>query len=89
MKSPVAQEKTKPLKLTVKRLRILTAAARHQHGLVSRPYLTGFERVAWDKNAAYLVGYGLLTPYYISNEYEITPEGLRVHKANAEQEGGH
>lgn len=72
--------KGKSLRLTENRLRILTSASRHKLGLVSRPYLTGFERVAWDKNASYLVAQGLLKPYYISNEYEITPAGLRVQK---------
>jgi hypothetical protein len=78
----------KPLKLTESRLRILSSASMHNIGLVKRPYLTGFERVSWDRNAGYLVGHGLLTEYYFSGEYEITEEGRRVHKENAGLEGG-
>jgi hypothetical protein len=70
-----APENRKPFKPTEKRLFILERATRHPIGLVSRPYLTGFERVSWDKNSAYLVEHGLLTRYIYDNEYEITEAG--------------
>lgn len=62
------------IKLTRKRQLILEAASKHHLGLVERPYLTGFERVSWDRNADYLVELGLLAPY-VHGGYEITEEG--------------
>lgn len=62
------------LKLTGPRLRILEAAVRDERGLVGRPYLTGFERVSWDGNAAAMCGAGLLLPY-LHGGYEITQRG--------------
>lgn len=65
------------LKLTGPRLRILEAAMRHERGLVERPYLTGFERVSWDRNALAMCGAGLLLPY-LHGGYEITQRGRDV-----------
>ncbi|AOG03360.1 hypothetical protein [Bosea sp. RAC05] len=63
-----------PLRLTEKRLQILQSAANHPGGLVERPYLVGFERVAWNKNAAAMVSAGWLTAY-VHGGFEITPSG--------------
>jgi hypothetical protein len=67
--------KTQKIKMTERRMRILQSAAAHKIGLVSRPYMTGFERVSWDRNAKYLVDAGLLTVYIYAGEYEITDAG--------------
>jgi len=69
-------------RLTEPRLRILRAAAKDKLGLVERPYLTGFERVSWDKNAAYLSNRFLLSPY-VHGGFEITDAG-RAALAKAE-----
>lgn len=61
-------------RLTEKRLRILRTAAGHPLGLVERPYLVGFERVAWDRNARVLVEAKLLSDYRHGG-YEITDDG--------------
>lgn len=65
---------TKPLRLTENRLRILRTAAGHKLGLVDRPYLLGFERVSWDRNARALVDAELLEDYRHGG-YEITDAG--------------
>lgn len=69
---------TTSLRLTEKRLRILKAASEHHLGLVDRPYHTGFERVAWDKNASVLVEAGLLQRY-VHGGYEITDDGREAY----------
>jgi len=66
-----------PVRLTEKRLRILRTASDHPLGLVTRPYLTGFERVSWDRNATTLQAGGLLAPY-VHGGFEITPAGRAV-----------
>lgn len=65
---------TDRLKLSAKRQAILIEASRHSMGLVSCPYVGGFERVNWIKSADYLVSVGLLRPY-VHGGFEITPEG--------------
>ncbi len=62
------------LRLTEKRLRILQSAASHPGGLVERPYMVGFERVAWDRNAAAMVSAGWLSNY-VHGGFEITAAG--------------
>lgn len=69
-------------RLTEKRLRILRAAASHERGLVDRPHLVGFERIAWDRNADYLVLTDFLSPY-VHGGFEITEAG-RAALAQAE-----
>lgn len=76
-----------PLRLTEKRLQILQSAANHPGGLVERPYLVGFERVAWDKNAASMVTAGWLTTY-VHGGFEITAAG-RDHLPKPEEDNGH
>lgn len=46
--------------LTNRRLAILNSAK--DNDVVSMPYMTGFERVSWLRNAEYLVTCGLLRP---------------------------
>lgn len=65
--------------LTEKRLRILNRAAADDRGLVSRPYMTGFERVAWDRNVAHLVAQQFLVPYRHGG-FEITVAGREALK---------
>lgn len=60
--------------MTEARLRILSTAASRPTGLVERPLLTGFERVAWDKNVSRLIEAEFLTRY-VHGGYEITPLG--------------
>lgn len=60
--------------LTEARLRILDAAARHKLGLVERPYVIGFARTSWDRNANKLIDLGFLVPY-VHGGYEITDAG--------------
>lgn len=61
-------------KLTQKRAAILSAAAKNKNGVVTNPFIFGFERVTWGKSAQYLVSAGLLTPYRHGG-FEITDEG--------------
>ncbi len=72
----------KGLRLTEKRLRLLENASSHKMGIVERPYLVGFDRVSWDKDAQYLVDQGLLIPY-VHGGYEITPAGREAYKEKA------
>lgn len=65
--------------LTPARQRILETANGDKLGLVDRPYLTGFERVSWDRNAAVLVEWGMLERYRHGG-YEITEAGRRLLK---------
>ena len=74
------------INLTEKRIRILDAASKHELGLVSRPYFSGFERVAWDKNALALAEAGLLTSY-VHGGYEITDAGRQALASLQAQEG--
>jgi hypothetical protein len=74
------------LKLTENRRKILQAAAddRRNLGVVERPYLIGFERVSWERNAKAMVGCGWLSPY-LHGGFEITAAGrqaLQEHPAN-------
>ena len=64
----------KSRRLTENRLRILRTAAGHKLGLVERPYLLGFERASWDRNARALVAAELLANY-VHGGYEITDSG--------------
>lgn len=60
-------------KLTGKRVRILQDAAKAKIG-ITNPYIIGWERVSWDKNARYLSDHGLIRPY-VHGGYEITDAG--------------
>jgi len=77
-------------RLTTARLRILTAAMASPLGVVTRPYMTGFERVAWDRNARTLCDAGWLTEY-VHGGFEVTAAGrasaMERHQADAVREG--
>jgi hypothetical protein len=60
--------------LTPNRVRILQSALSDTMGVVTRPYLPGFEGVTWDRNAKALCGCGYLKPY-VHGGFEITDTG--------------
>jgi hypothetical protein len=62
------------LNLTPNRVRILQSALADTLGVVTRPYLPGFEGVAWDRNAKALCDAGYLKPY-VHGGFEITGDG--------------
>jgi hypothetical protein len=74
--------KAAPFRFTVARYRILRTAALHERGLVSRPYLTGFEAVSWDRNASALCKQGWLEPY-VHGGFEITAAGRTAASGDA------
>lgn len=74
------------MKLTEKRERILQQAARHHLGLATNPYIVGFERVAWDKNASWLCENGLLARY-VHGGFEITDAGRAALKSSGGDHG--
>jgi hypothetical protein len=60
--------------LTDKQMGMLRAAASSKLSVVERPYLPGFEGVAWDRNAKRLCERGYLKPY-VHGGFEITDGG--------------
>lgn len=60
--------------LTPNRIRILQSAMDDPMSVVTKPYMPGFEGVAWDRNAKTLCERGYLKPY-VHGGYEITDAG--------------